>query len=165
MKMKLPYEATSKAIKGYSESIIAKNESNDCVVRAFASSFDIPYDEAHKYVADKFGRKTKKGTYGTVSKLVKMADNRTTVNHKKVYPIGHRMNDFMFGSLSYSVEVKGMIKIRDMTVGTFIKKFPFGTFFVLVRRHAFTIKDGVVIGNFEDSVKTKKRMRCAFEIK
>ena len=26
-------------------------------------------------------------------------------------------------------------------------------------------KDGVVIGNYEDAVKTKKIMRCAFEIK
>ena len=27
------------------------------------------------------------------------------------------------------------------------------------------IKDGVVIGNYEDAVKTKKIMRCAFEIR
>ena len=165
MKNKLPYEATSTAIKGYSDSEIAKHEKGDCVVRAFASSFDISYDKAHKYVAEKFGRKPKRGTYGTVNTLVKMADDRTTVNYKRVYPIGHRMNDIMFGSLSYDVKVKGEIKRRDMTVGTFIKKNPKGTFFVLVRRHAFTIKDGVVIGNYEDSVKTKKRMRCAFEIK
>jgi hypothetical protein len=52
-----------------------------------------------------------------------------------------------------------------MTVGTFIKQNPKGTFFVLVRQHAFTIKDGVVIGNYEDAVKTKKIMRCAFEIR
>ena len=165
MKNKLPYEKNSTAIIGYSDSEIAKNENRDCVVRAFASSFDISYDKAHKYVAEKFGRKPKKGTYGTVNTLVKMADNRTTVNYKRVYPLGHRMNDSMFGSLSYSVKVKGVTKRRNMTVGTFIKKYPFGTFFVFVRHHAFTIKDGVVIGNFEDAVKTKKIMRCAFQIK
>ena len=48
MKNKLPYEITSKAIKGYSESPIAKSESNDCVVRAIASSFEIDYDVAQK---------------------------------------------------------------------------------------------------------------------
>jgi hypothetical protein len=165
MKNKLPYEATSKAIQGYSESVIAKSENNDCVVRAFASAFDISYDRAHKYVAEKFGRQPKKGTFGTVFKLVKMADNRTTVNYKKVYPVGKRYTDSMIGSLSYDVKVKGVIKRRDMTVGTFIKQNPKGTFFVLVRQHAFTIKDGVVIGNYEDAVKTKKIMRCAFEIK
>jgi hypothetical protein len=44
MKNKLPYESTSTAIKGYSESKIAKGRKNDCVVRAFASAFDISYD-------------------------------------------------------------------------------------------------------------------------
>ena len=52
-----------------------------------------------------------------------------------------------------------------MTVGTFIKKNPIGTFFVIVKGHAFTIKDGVVIGNWEDAVKTKRPMRAAFQIK
>ena len=61
--------------------------------------------------------------------------------------------------------LKGEIKKRNMTVGTFVKQNPKGTFFVLVRRHAFTIKDGVVIGNPEDATKTKRPMRCAFEIK
>jgi hypothetical protein len=55
--------------------------------------------------------------------------------------------------------------MRQMTVGTFTKQNPVGTFFILVNRHAFTIKDGVVIGNPEDATKTKKIMRCAFEIK
>jgi len=165
MKMKLPYEMTSTAIKGYSESAIAKSENNDCVVRAFASAFEIPYDKAHKYVKEKFERKDRQGTFGTVFKLVKMADNRTTVNYKKVYLVGKRYTDSMFGSLSYDVKVKGVTKKRNMTVGTFIKQNPKGTFFVLVKGHAFTIKDGVVIGNYEDAVKTKKIMRCAFEIK
>lgn len=165
MKNKLPYEATSTAIKGYSDSKLAKSEDNDCVVRAFASSFDITYDRAHKYVAENFGRKPKQGTFGTSKGLVKMADNRTTLNYKKVFPVGHRMTDSMFGSLSYDVKIKGITKRRNMTVGTFIKKNPKGTFLVIVKRHAFTIKDGVVIGNFEDAVKTKKIMLCAFEIK
>jgi len=164
MKNKLPYEATSKAIQGYSESVIAKSETNDCVVRAFAA-FDVTYDRAHKYVAEKFGRKPKKGTYGTVSKLVKMVDDRTTVNYKKVYTVGVRKSSTMINSLSYNVTIKGEKKLRQMTVGTFIKQNPKGTFFVLVRQHAFTIKDGVVIGNYEDAVKTKKIMRCAFLIK
>ena len=165
MKNKLPYESTSIAIQGYLESKIAKSENADCVVRAFASAFDISYDKAHKYVAEKFNRQPKRGTYGTVSRLVQMADNRTTVNYKKVYPVGVRKSSTLINSLSYNVTIKGEKKLRQMTVGTFIKQNPKGTFFVLVRQHAFTIKDGVVIGNYEDAVKTKKIMRCAFEIK
>ena len=52
-----------------------------------------------------------------------------------------------------------------MTVGTFIKKNPIGTFFILVQGHAFTIKDGVVIGNYEDSTKKRRVIKHAFEIK
>lgn len=165
MKNKLPYEATSKAIKGYSESSIAKSETNDCVVRAFASSFEIPYDEAHEIIKDKFKREDRKGTYGTSVKMVKLSDNNFQLNGKKIHPVGKRITDSMFGSLSYDVKVKGEIRRRNMTVGTFIKKNPKGTFFVIVKRHAFTIKDGVVIGNYEDAVKTRKFMKCAFEIK
>lgn len=165
MKNKLPYEATGTAIKGYSDSKIAKGETNDCVVRAFASAFEVSYDYAHKYVANEFGRQSRKGTYGTATKLVKMADELFKVNGKKVHPVGHRYSSTMFGSLAYDVKVKGVTKRRNMTVGTFVKRNPKGTFIVLVRQHAFTIKDGVVMGNFEDSIKTKKIMRCAFQIK
>ena len=165
MKNRLPYESTGNAIKGYTESKTAKGETNDCVVRAFASAFEVSYDYAHRYVADEFGRKPRKGTYGTVPTLVKMADSLFKVNGKKVYPLGERKNNQMIGSLMYDVIVKGETKKRNMTVGTFVKQNPKGTFFVLVRRHAFTIKDGVVIGNPEDSIKIKRPIRCAFEIK
>ena len=165
MKNKLPYEMTSKAIKGYSDSAIAKSETNDCVVRSFASSFEIPYDEAHEYVAKKFNRKPRCGTFATATRLVKMSDENTKVNGKGVYPVGKRITESMYNSLIYDVKVKGEIKRRNMTVGMFIKKNPIGTFFVIVKGHAFTIKDGVVIGNYEDAVKVRKIMKCAFQIK
>jgi hypothetical protein len=165
MKYKLPYEATGTAIKGYSDSKIAKGETNDCVVRAFASAFEITYDRSHKYVAENFGRKPRQGTYGTSTGLVRMSDKKTTLNYKKVYPLGKRVSDTMFGSLVYDVKVKGVTTRRNMTVGTFVKKYPIGTFLVIVKQHAFTIKDGVVIGNHEDAVKTKKVVKCAFRIK
>jgi hypothetical protein len=94
-----------------------------------------------------------------------MSDKKTTLNYKKVYPLGKRVTDTMSGSLIYDVKVKGVTKRRNMTVGTFVKKYPIGTFLVLVTQHAFTIKDGVVIGNPEDAVKTKKVVKCAFRIK
>lgn len=165
MKNKLPYCKTSEAIKGYSESKIAKGESNDCVVRAFASSFEVDYDFAHQYVADYFKREPRKGTFMTSSKLVNMSDNNTEVNGKRVYTVGNRTNNWMYGSLNYYVKVKGCITKREMTVGTFIKNNPTGTFFILVRGHAFTIKEGVVIGNTEDAIKKRRVIRCAFEIK
>jgi len=52
-----------------------------------------------------------------------------------------------------------------MTVGTFIKKNPEGTFFIIVKGHAFTIKNGVVIGNYEDAIKLRKEIYFAYQIK
>ena len=67
MKNQLPYCKTSEAIKGYDNSVIAKSENNDCVVRAIASAFGIDYDQSHQIVRDTFGRKFGKGTYGFVN--------------------------------------------------------------------------------------------------
>jgi hypothetical protein len=166
MKTNLPYETTGKAIKGYAESVTAKGETNDCVVRAFASSFDIPYDEAHKFVADQFNRLPKRGTFFTAQKITNMCFSGITVNNKKPHTMGTRTRSIAYPfSLAYDVKVKGEVIQRRMTVGTFVKKNPVGTFFVLVKGHAFTIKDGVVIGNVEDAIKTKRPMKAAFLVK
>ena len=167
MKNKLPYEATGTAIKGYIESLIAKGERNDCVVRAFASSFEVSYDYAHRYVADEFDRKPRNGTYNTVLKLIKMGESLFKVNGKKVKQMGtpKTIGNSKIRTLEYAVTVKGCKTMRQMTVGTFTKQNPVGTFFILVSRHAFTIKDGVVIGNLEDSKKLKRIIKYAFEIK
>ena len=42
-------------------SSLALNEKNDCAVRAFANAFNVTYDVAHGFAADKFARKAKKG--------------------------------------------------------------------------------------------------------
>ena len=163
MKDTLPYCTTEKAIKGYEESAIAKKETNDCVVRAFASCFDVSYNYAHGYVKDNFGRKDRQGTYGTVFKMQELAENRTQINYKKVKCVG-KINNFGVQTLDYEVKVKGVKVNRKMTVGTFTKQNPVGTFFMLVTGHAFTIKDGVVIGNYEDSIKIKRPLKSAFKI-
>ena len=173
MKTKLPYEMTGNAIKGYTNSLTAKTETNDCVVRAFASSFEVSYDFAHKYISEEFNRKPRKGTFFTASKMTKLSQSPIKVNGKKVIPLGEKTNNFAYPySLAYDVKVKvpntnKLYKVvkRQMTVGTFVKQNPKGTFFILVSRHAFTIKDGVVIGNYDDAIKTKRPIKSAFEIK
>ena len=164
MKDTLPYCTTGKAIKGYTDSVIAKGETNDCVVRAFASSFEVSYDYAHKYVKENFGRKDREGTYGTVLKMEQIAENRRQINYKKVKCLGTKTISGHH-TLKYSVKTKDGFVKRNMTVGTFAKQNPVGTFFILVSRHAFTIKDGVVIGNWDDAVKKKRVVKFAFEVK
>ena len=47
------YDVTSK-------SKLAGNEKNDCFVRACSNAFDVSYEEAHSFVADRFDRKNGK---------------------------------------------------------------------------------------------------------
>jgi hypothetical protein len=164
MKNQLPYCNTSEAIKGYDSSPIAKSETNDCVVRAIASAFDLEYDRAHKFVADTFGRKPRQGTFGFGPGMNKIAEDRTRIGRKCVKPMGTKAEHSSFRSLSYDVKVKGVKTSRQMTVGTFISKYPLGTYVVTVKRHAFTIKDGVVIGNREDAIQKRKIMLLAWRV-
>ena len=164
MKNQLPYCNTSEAIKGYSESVIAKNETNDCVVRAIASAFGIEYDRAHKFIKETFFRKDRQGTYNFIGGMNKISRERTRIGRKTCKPVGKPNTSGSFYTLDYEVKVKGQKTNRQMTVGTFIKKYPIGTFVICVRSHAFTIKDGVVMGNLEDSKKTRKIINSAWRV-
>lgn len=165
MKNELPYCKTSEGIIGYSESIIAKGETNDCVVRAFASCFDLQYDKAHKFVKEKFNRADRQGTFRTVYKMTEIANKGQQINFKKVKCLGDKTEYSNQRTMKYKVKTKEGFVMRNMTVGTFTKQNPIGTFFILVDRHAFTIKNGVVIGNMEDAKKPKRVVKHAFEIK
>ena len=47
-----------------SDSQLAKNEKNDCVVRSIASAANVAYDVAHTFCKEVFNRKDKKGVQG-----------------------------------------------------------------------------------------------------
>jgi hypothetical protein len=149
--MKIPYTSTSIAIKGYSDSALAKSERGDCVVRAVASAYDIHYDKAHQWVADNFKRKPKKGTYGFPIGMNKMSDNKTRFNYKRTKTIDPKFLTTNNGK-------------SKMTVGTFVKEYDKGTYIVRVSGHAFTIKDGSVIGNPNDAEQIRKVVKNAWKI-
>jgi hypothetical protein len=149
----LPYIQTSTAIIGYTESTIAKSEKNDCFVRAVASSFEIPYDDAHSWVKEKFNRENKKGTRWVSSKMGTMSTIGHILNSKSIKTIDKLR--------SYD-SVK--MKMKRTTLNQFIKKYPTGTYLLLVRGHAFTLKNGSVIGNTGDAKSIKKIVNDAFEI-
>jgi len=149
----LPYINRTEGIIGYSESSIAKSEKNDCFVRAVASSFDCPYDTAHAWVKEKFGRKDRKGTYSVACKMATMSSLGQTFNNKSVKVID--------GLRKYDAST---YKMKRTTVNQFIKKYPSGTFVMIVKGHAFTVKDGAVIGNTNDATSMKKIVHDAFQI-
>jgi hypothetical protein len=159
MNNKLKYISTKDAIIGYSDSVIAKNETNDCAVRAISSAFEMHYDEAHQFVKVKFGREDRKGTAFFVGGLRHMINNKIKINGKSFQTMGNE-----YGHVSYEVKVKGQMVKRNMTTGTFIKKYPVGKYLVVVRGHAFSIIDGAVVGNASDATMKKRVINNAFKI-
>jgi len=148
------YSRPSENIAGYSNSPLALSETNDCVVISISSAFQLPYEQSHKFVADKFGRKFRKGTYAFSQTMDRMWFGKECINGKAIKKIDTR----------YQSNKDGKIVFKDYTVNQFIMKNPKGTFIVTVSGHAFSIKDGVVIGNPEDSVKIKRKLRSAHQI-
>lgn len=152
MNNEIKYIPTKDAIIGYSDSKIAQSESNDCAVRAIASSFEMHYDEAHKFVAKNWFRRNREGTRNFIGGMRGMVSRGVLINGKSFFNLGDQ-----YGHMKYDVKVKGEIVKRSMTTGTFIKKYPVGRYLVVVRGHAFSIIDGVVVGNTNDA-KMKKRV-------
>jgi hypothetical protein len=60
--------------------------------------------------------------------------------------------------------VPNTYKIKRTTLNQFIKKYPTGTYIIIVRGHAFTLKNGAVIGNSQDAKSMRKIVHDAFEI-
>jgi hypothetical protein len=158
MNNELKYISTKDAIIGYSDSVIAKSETNDCVVRAFDADYNVSYDFAHKKVAELFGRKNGQGTYCFSLVMRQMEIGGVRINRKKVQTMRKDVN------LAYWIKVKGVNTLRNMTTAKFLEDYSKGTYIVTVKGHAFAIKDGVVIGNPEDATQRKKVILGAWKI-
>ena len=157
--MQTNYISSSEAVKGAKESVIAKGETNDCVVRAFASAFDVDYDTAHAEVKKTFKREDRKGTRFFMGRMVNMGTNGYVFNDRKIETV----KTDVFG-MRYYVHTADGLTLRNTTTAYFLKKYPVGTYIVVVRGHAFTIKDGVVIGNLEDAKQRRKHITGAWKI-
>ena len=123
------------------DSIIAKNESKDCMVYAMAAAFDLPYDEAHQVVKEKFDRQDKKGTsnIALVNGMKEMIDYRVNLNGKFVREI--------IDNPSKVYHLHGKDITRKNRVSTFIKEHTQGTYLILTGDHALVAKDGEMIDN------------------
>ena len=123
------------------DSIIASGEKGDCFVYAMASAFDLPYDEAHQLVKDKFNRQDRKGTSNleVMSGMKEMIDLRTNINGKFVREL------MLNPSKVYHLHGKDVE--RRNRVSTFMKEHSQGTYLILTGNHALVSKDGEMIDN------------------
>jgi hypothetical protein len=143
--MTLKYSSPATAIKNYTDSQLAKSETNDCVVRAIAAASAWEYDKAHRFTAKEFKRENRKGTRFFNLIMCKLSNENKRLNRKKITTIS-----------------SGKMKNGDrkMTVGSFVKQYDKGSYILTVRQHAFSIKNGEVVGgNKEDAIK----LRCIVE--
>ena len=123
------------------DSIIANGEKGDCFVYAMASAFDLPYDEAHQLVKEKFNRKDRKGTSGLelIQTMKHMVDVRESINNKFVREI--------ITSPSKVYHLHGKDITRKNRVNTFMKEHTQGTYLILTGNHALVSKNGEMIDN------------------
>jgi hypothetical protein len=142
--MPIQFQSAKDSIKGYVESKIAQSENKDCVVRAFASALDWDYNKAHRFVATEFLRQPKSGTMKFIPTMNQMVQEGRKLGRKSIKPI-----------------TDPGIK----TVGQFVKWYDKGTYIVVISRHAFTIKDGQVVGgNWNDAERMRCRIKAVWKI-
>ena len=125
-------------------SLLAKSEKNDCLVRAFANAFNVTYDVAHSFTAEKFERKFRKGAKMTASTLSKLGKVSFDLFQDTLFPITKEYN---LRFVHNPINKKYTHKKVSYTVKTFSAKFSKGTYIVLVNKHALCVKDGIVIDN------------------
>lgn len=148
--MALKFTSPGDCIKNYSKSKLAQTEKSDCVVRAFAAAADCDYDVAHRFVQVEFNREFRKGTKRFNSTMTKLSNDGRRINRKSIKTIS-------------SGEIKN--GSSRMTVGSFVKDWDKGTYILVIRGHAFTVRNGEVIGgNRQDANKTRCIIKGAWKI-
>lgn len=135
------------------DSIIAAGEKNDCVVYAIATAFDMDYDDAHKEVAKRFGREDGEGTKS--SALKRELTEGTTINGKTVTKV--------IEGLTKAYKVYGQIVPRKPRLSSFVKNNPEGTYIIMTRDHALTVKNGTILDSHKEP-KDKALVLRAYKI-
>jgi len=152
---------TSKEIKGYSNSEIAKSEDNDCFVRALAAGFEINYNDAHAIAKERFNRPDKRGT----------KNHEIISGMKKIQEEGLVIGDVIAKvKVLEGLDIKNRYKLygelidRKKTVKSFIKDHQKGNYIVTVSKHAFVVKDGKLIDNHGEEYRPTRKVDGAYKI-
>lgn len=135
------------------ESLIASGEKNDCTVYAVATAFDLDYDSAHKEVADRMSRQEGQGVRR--NNVLNALVEGTTINGKTVTRV--------IKSPTKTYKVYGNTIPRQLRLSSFAKENQEGTYVILTKGHAVTLKDGVLLDNKSQS-KTRALVEIAFKI-
>ena len=136
----------------WGESLIAAGEKDDCTVYAVATAFEMEYDAAHKEVADRMSRQEGQGV--ARKNILEALTEGTVLNGKTVTRV--------IKSPTKTYKVYGNTIPRQVRLSSFAKENPEGTYLILTRGHALTLKDGVLMDNRKE---TKARALVTVAIK
>tara|TARA_Y100000389_G_C17402816_1_gene486326 strand:- start:148 stop:705 length:558 start_codon:yes stop_codon:yes gene_type:complete len=126
--------------------VIAKNEKNDCVVRAFMVAFDIPYKTSHSWVKSKFKRRDRKGTY-TSSYLKSVMGSVKNGKRTSLMGFSPRYKGSYSHCKGKTLTNPTYKKPTGYTVKSFMEQHPDGRYVIIVKGHALALVDGVLYGN------------------
>ena len=149
--------------KAYSSfnSNLAKEEKNDCFVRALAVASGSSYSDAHQMAKEKFGREDKKGTNNLMiaTQMLKMEEEGLEIGGKKL-----KVSVLGKSRIKNRYKLKGEVIWRQKTLKSFIQSNPKGTYIVTVAKHALTIKDGEVLDWNSNKFLPTRKVQAAYEV-
>lgn len=149
---------STEIIRGRETSMIAKGEKNDCTVRSIATACDVDYDTAHSFTASEFKRERRMGA-PTSNIVSTFAKGEIKVGHKEF-----KVDVLPKDRITNLYKLHGELIFREKTVKSFMKDFPKGTYVVLVSKHMFTVKDGVLIDNKNEQFRPTRKVKHAFRV-
>ena len=140
--------------------IKGQNTKNDCTVRAIATAFDVSMRSAFKLAEDKFMREPGKGVSAAIIHDAFKSGKFNKVDGRK-FSVRTMKKD----EITNAYKNKGEIVLRKKTVKSFISSHPKGTYYVLVSKHAFTVKDGELLDHSSFGNMPTRKVISAFEVK
>ena len=145
----------------YSElKIKGQKTKNDCTVRSIATAFDVSFRTAFKLAEDKFMREPGKGVSGAIIKDAFESGKFNEIDGRK-FSVRTMKKD----EITNKYKVRGEVIARKKTVKSFIASHPKGTYYVLVSKHAFTVKDGELLDHSSFGNMPTRKVLDAFEVK
>ena len=153
-------------LKSQRDVVLSAGENNDCVVHAVAHAFEFGYHKAHSFCKDLFNREKGKGVFG-FDKLGRLHSQKYTDFASK-YLTRNTIKE-VDSSNTYRVRCewsgKVMNKKRNMTLKSFLKKYPEGRYIVGFYNHAIAVIDGVVVGNGKrDANRLRRPIEKAYRV-
>ena len=127
-----------------------------------ASACGVDYDSAHSIVKSEMKREDRTGTRNN-----DIVEAMRKFKKEGLEIAGKKFDVDLLGKsrIQNTYKLHGELIDRKKTVKSFIQDNSKGTYVVLVSKHAFTVKDGVLIDNVGEEFRPTRKILGAFSMK